>query len=345
MRAGVPRTRGGGPIVLSRGAGRQAGTHARARAAANGERAVNTLPMPPPPPFPLQMTTATFWALVRLAAARARARRASRRPACGAACGRAPRCWRHDSWRKQSWTPASRRTTPSRPKLRGQPMMTQPARSAAPRCVPRRCSGRAPLGCGRSASGPPCPAQARGNEMLLCDCCDMGYHLGCLTPPLEKPPLAFWFCKGCVNTQVQGGARVFRVAASRPAGQPASRRADSCSSAPQLNAGVRGLQSACGGGEEGQEAAQAAGGHSRDGAAGLLYFLRRPVPHGLHGCRHQQHRWRAGGRSARKPHLRPLPRRAGPGEGVFLQRMARGMPRESGRLFTQTLLRVARCLP
>ena len=49
MRAGVPRTRGGGPIVLSRGAGRQAGTHARARAAANGERAVNTLPMPPPP--------------------------------------------------------------------------------------------------------------------------------------------------------------------------------------------------------------------------------------------------------------------------------------------------------
>lgn len=47
------------------------------------------------------------------------------------------------------------------------------------------------------------PGQARAKEMLLCDGCDHGWHMGCLTPPLEEEPLAHWFCPTCILDQVR----------------------------------------------------------------------------------------------------------------------------------------------
>ena len=36
-----------------------------------------------------------------------------------------------------------------------------------------------------------------GNEILLCDGCDAGYHIGCLSPPLTAVPKGSWFCPAC----------------------------------------------------------------------------------------------------------------------------------------------------
>jgi PHD and RING finger domain-containing protein 1 len=33
--------------------------------------------------------------------------------------------------------------------------------------------------------------------LLLCDSCDLGYHLECLTPPLSRVPRGEWFCPDC----------------------------------------------------------------------------------------------------------------------------------------------------
>ncbi|KOX75957.1 PHD and RING finger domain-containing protein 1 [Melipona quadrifasciata] len=37
----------------------------------------------------------------------------------------------------------------------------------------------------------------REDRMLLCDGCDRGYHLECLTPPLDEVPIEEWFCPDC----------------------------------------------------------------------------------------------------------------------------------------------------
>ncbi|XP_052270447.1 protein SCAF11-like [Dreissena polymorpha] len=37
----------------------------------------------------------------------------------------------------------------------------------------------------------------REDRMLLCDGCDAGYHLECLTPPLSSVPVDEWFCPQC----------------------------------------------------------------------------------------------------------------------------------------------------
>lgn len=34
--------------------------------------------------------------------------------------------------------------------------------------------------------------------MLLCDGCDLGYHLECLDPPMDTVPVEEWFCPDCV---------------------------------------------------------------------------------------------------------------------------------------------------
>jgi hypothetical protein len=33
--------------------------------------------------------------------------------------------------------------------------------------------------------------------MLLCDKCNTGWHMKCLTPPLRKKPAGDWFCSRC----------------------------------------------------------------------------------------------------------------------------------------------------
>lgn len=42
-----------------------------------------------------------------------------------------------------------------------------------------------------------CGQSNREDRMLLCDNCDMGYHLECLNPPLAEVPPGVWFCPVC----------------------------------------------------------------------------------------------------------------------------------------------------
>jgi len=39
--------------------------------------------------------------------------------------------------------------------------------------------------------------------MLLCDGCDLGYHLECLTPPLDDVPNEEWYCPECAATEAR----------------------------------------------------------------------------------------------------------------------------------------------
>ncbi|CAG2054518.1 unnamed protein product, partial [Timema podura] len=43
-----------------------------------------------------------------------------------------------------------------------------------------------------------CGHHDREDRMLLCDACDLGYHLECLDPPLEQVPVFEWYCSDCV---------------------------------------------------------------------------------------------------------------------------------------------------
>ncbi|KAI7725512.1 hypothetical protein M8C21_007054 [Ambrosia artemisiifolia] len=42
-----------------------------------------------------------------------------------------------------------------------------------------------------------CGSGEFGSELLLCDACDRGFHLFCLTPILPSVPIAQWFCPSC----------------------------------------------------------------------------------------------------------------------------------------------------
>lgn len=42
-----------------------------------------------------------------------------------------------------------------------------------------------------------CGQNDREDRMMLCDGCDHGYHLECLTPPLHDIPVGEWFCPNC----------------------------------------------------------------------------------------------------------------------------------------------------
>lgn len=35
-------------------------------------------------------------------------------------------------------------------------------------------------------------------RLILCDECDVSYHIYCLDPPLDKVPKGTWKCKWCV---------------------------------------------------------------------------------------------------------------------------------------------------
>ncbi|KAL4256714.1 [histone H3]-trimethyl-L-lysine(4) demethylase [Pleurotus pulmonarius] len=43
-----------------------------------------------------------------------------------------------------------------------------------------------------------CHKKNRGEEMLLCDGCDCGFHMFCLDPPLDTIPKDQWFCYTCL---------------------------------------------------------------------------------------------------------------------------------------------------
>nr|XP_046250867.1 PHD and RING finger domain-containing protein 1 [Scatophagus argus]XP_046250868.1 PHD and RING finger domain-containing protein 1 [Scatophagus argus]XP_046250869.1 PHD and RING finger domain-containing protein 1 [Scatophagus argus]XP_046250870.1 PHD and RING finger domain-containing protein 1 [Scatophagus argus]XP_046250871.1 PHD and RING finger domain-containing protein 1 [Scatophagus argus]XP_046250872.1 PHD and RING finger domain-containing protein 1 [Scatophagus argus] len=42
-----------------------------------------------------------------------------------------------------------------------------------------------------------CGGTDREDRLLLCDGCDAGYHMECLTPPLDSVPVEEWFCPEC----------------------------------------------------------------------------------------------------------------------------------------------------
>ncbi|XP_014670768.1 PREDICTED: tyrosine-protein kinase BAZ1B-like [Priapulus caudatus] len=44
-----------------------------------------------------------------------------------------------------------------------------------------------------------CGAADREDRLLLCDACNLGYHLECLVPALEQVPTGDWFCHECVD--------------------------------------------------------------------------------------------------------------------------------------------------
>jgi histone demethylase JARID1 len=44
-----------------------------------------------------------------------------------------------------------------------------------------------------------CDSGLHGDTMLLCDRCDKGWHLYCLSPPLESVPPGSWYCSDCMN--------------------------------------------------------------------------------------------------------------------------------------------------
>ncbi|KAK1265891.1 putative lysine-specific demethylase JMJ14 [Acorus gramineus] len=45
-----------------------------------------------------------------------------------------------------------------------------------------------------------CKSGLHGEVMLLCDRCDKGWHLYCLSPPLERVPPGNWYCFECLNS-------------------------------------------------------------------------------------------------------------------------------------------------
>uniref|UniRef100_A0A8C6T6T7 PHD-type domain-containing protein n=1 Tax=Neogobius melanostomus TaxID=47308 RepID=A0A8C6T6T7_9GOBI len=53
-----------------------------------------------------------------------------------------------------------------------------------------------------------CGGSDREDRLLLCDGCDAGYHMECLTPPLNAVPVEEWFCPECEanNRQSRGSA-------------------------------------------------------------------------------------------------------------------------------------------
>lgn len=46
------------------------------------------------------------------------------------------------------------------------------------------------------------------HRMLVCDSCELGYHLDCLNPPLTRVPRGRWQCERCNNDTELGSINV-----------------------------------------------------------------------------------------------------------------------------------------
>ncbi|XP_056596153.1 PHD and RING finger domain-containing protein 1 isoform X2 [Triplophysa dalaica] len=51
-----------------------------------------------------------------------------------------------------------------------------------------------------------CGGRDREDRLLLCDGCDAGYHMECLTPPLDAVPVEEWFCPECIASNRSSGS-------------------------------------------------------------------------------------------------------------------------------------------
>nr|AAI54576.1 Zgc:172184 protein [Danio rerio] len=54
-----------------------------------------------------------------------------------------------------------------------------------------------------------CGGRDREDRLLLCDGCDAGYHMECLTPPLDAVPVEEWFCPECIANNRTSGCLYF----------------------------------------------------------------------------------------------------------------------------------------
>ncbi|CAJ1057408.1 PHD and RING finger domain-containing protein 1 isoform X2 [Xyrichtys novacula] len=63
-----------------------------------------------------------------------------------------------------------------------------------------------------------CGGSDREDRLLLCDGCDAGYHMECLTPPLDSVPVEEWFCPECEahNRHSRGSAEELSDTESLP---------------------------------------------------------------------------------------------------------------------------------
>ena len=50
-----------------------------------------------------------------------------------------------------------------------------------------------------------CQSLGQEASMLLCDCCDQGWHLACLPEPLSAVPEGDWFCSACTEAAAASG--------------------------------------------------------------------------------------------------------------------------------------------
>ncbi|KAM8861838.1 uncharacterized protein phrf1 isoform 1-T2 [Synchiropus picturatus] len=90
-----------------------------------------------------------------------------------------------------------------------------------------------------------CGTSDREDRLLLCDGCDAGYHMECLTPPLDAVPIEEWFCPECVanNLHQRGSAEDVSEAESIPSTAHQSRRRSQYNAARPTRAIARTQQS------------------------------------------------------------------------------------------------------
>ncbi|XP_034390734.1 PHD and RING finger domain-containing protein 1 [Cyclopterus lumpus] len=80
-----------------------------------------------------------------------------------------------------------------------------------------------------------CGGRDREDRLLLCDGCDSGYHMECLTPPLNSVPVEEWFCPECIasNRHSRGSAEYLSDTESVPStAHPATSRLQSGAAGP-----------------------------------------------------------------------------------------------------------------
>lgn len=51
--------------------------------------------------------------------------------------------------------------------------------------------------------------------MLLCDGCDLGFHMRCLDPPLSAVLAGTWHCANCVGNNGKDGALLHGMIGAR----------------------------------------------------------------------------------------------------------------------------------
>ncbi|XP_051548485.1 PHD and RING finger domain-containing protein 1-like [Myxocyprinus asiaticus] len=85
-----------------------------------------------------------------------------------------------------------------------------------------------------------CRGRDREDHLLLCDGCDAGYHMECLTPPLDAVPVEEWFCPECIaNNRSSGSDQISEEESSLPTTSRSQTRATRAIARTQQSERVR----------------------------------------------------------------------------------------------------------